>query len=234
MATDYGNALPGPQTERTATPRKVMNTDAGLMLIPGGEIIDGSKSRDPGNTGDVDVLRAGLLMGKITASGKYAPSVIGALTVAYDKDGSLATQMTVSAATATELVRRIGSSGTFGIAGPPTAAGTVATEQVTYSAVNTTTGVITVTTAAADYVVGSLIRPEDGSEAPLCLINDGYGLKVTDADDTSIDTQFAQPVIAGNVDASQIINYSSDTSIQAWIKAQLRTNGGSWTFDDDF
>lgn len=231
---DYGNALPGPQTERTATPRKVMASSQGFMLLPGGKIIDGSKSRDGGNTGDVDVLRAGLLMGEITASGKYAPSVLGALTVAYDKDGSLATSMTVSTATATELVRRIGSSGTFKITGPPTAAGTVVTETITFSAVNTSTGVITVTTAAADYIVGSLIQPTDGSETPKCLINDGYGLKVTDADDTSQDTQFAQPVIAGNVDASQIINYSSDTSIQAWIKAQLRATGGSWTFDDDF
>jgi hypothetical protein len=211
-----------------------MASDAGLLLLPGGKIIRGEKSRDPLNTGDVDVLRAGLLMGEITASGKYAPAIIGVLTEAYDKDGSLKLQMTVSAATATEIVRRIGTSGTFKITGPPTAAGTVATETITYSAVNTTTGVITISLASADFISGSFVQPTDGSEAPKGLINDGYGIKVTDADDANVDVPFPNLVIAGQVDASQIVNYPTDTSLIAWVKAQLRATGGSWTFDDGF
>ena len=47
-------------------------------------------------------------------------------------------------AQAVELVRRVGASGDLYITGPPTAAGTVAQITKAYSAVNTTTGVITV------------------------------------------------------------------------------------------
>jgi len=458
---------PGVKTTRTATPRKVMNSDQGLSLHPGGEVIDGSLSRDTGNTGDLDVLRAGLLMGKITSSGKYAPAILGNLGAAYDATADT-TSMTVTAATAVELARRIGTSGTFKLTGPPTASGTVQTVTVTYSAVNTTTGVLTITSLAADvdevqtitptvganadevhtitfdaaitagqlnityfapddtpipvsvawdtniattiaawnvasvaaataqqggasngavltgdattltltysgvgftntpipqvaeadvgattgpvgastvlttagsgvigggtyrisatdsngdtkitgeiahdanaaaintalddafgasqivatggpisgptavvltfsgsnydataqtmvevdvsdlrgcddvtvtettaavtaggndFINASLVQPTDGSETIKCLINDGYGIKVTDEDSTNQDVGFPNMVIGGNVDASQIISYGSDSSIKAWIKAALRTPGGSWTFDDDF
>jgi hypothetical protein len=113
------------------------------VLLPGGVLVDGAKSRDPSNADGVDVLQFGLLMGMITESGKYAPSIIGLLTVAYDDDTS--TTLTVPTAVAAEIVRRIGPTGTFKLTGPATAAGTVRTITVTYSAVNLTTGVITVT-----------------------------------------------------------------------------------------
>ena len=123
--------LPGVKTTRTATPRNLTITVDGRVLLPRGRIIDGAESRDPLNTGDLDVLRAGIVMGMITASGKYAPAIIGVLAGAYDKDGSDKTSMTVAAAVAVEIVRRIGTTGTFKITGPPTVAGTVVNETIT-------------------------------------------------------------------------------------------------------
>lgn len=142
------NPVPGLIAERSATPRRILV--GGLpTLLPVSKVIDGSKARDPLNTGDLDVLRNGLLLGKITSGGKYAPSILGVLAAAYDASADT-TEMTVSAATAVELVRRIGSSGTFKLTGPPAASGTVQTVTVTYSAVDTTTGVITVTALDVD------------------------------------------------------------------------------------
>ena len=142
------NRLPGVASDRDAAYRQILTTIDGRRLLPGGVIVDGSESRDPLNTGDVDVLRAGLLMGKITSGGKYSPAVLGVLTAAYANDAL--TEVTVSVATAVELVRRIGTSGTFNVTGPPTAAGTVRVITVTYSAVDTATGVITVTALGTD------------------------------------------------------------------------------------
>lgn len=204
------------------------------QFLPGGRTIDGSKSRDPDNTGDVDVLRAGLLMGKITSGGKYAPSIMATLGSAA---AASATTLTLaSSAQGDELVRRIGASGTFILRGPPTAAGTIASEQVTYSAVSGAT--VTVTAITNAYVAGSLIQPEDGSEIPKTLLPDGFGIQVTDADRvTNRDQDFSNVPVGvrdnGVIDASQIINYSADASIQAWIKQQLNAVG-FFPFDDDF
>lgn len=132
------NALPGIGSDRTAAYRNILTSDVGLMHKPAGVIVDGSLSRDPGNTSDIDVLRAGLLLGKITTGGKYAPAIIGTLGDAYD---GAATQMNVlNTPEATEISRRLGTSGTFKLTGPPSAAGTVRTETVTYSAVGTGSG----------------------------------------------------------------------------------------------
>lgn len=139
--------VPGLTTKKTTSPRQVML--AGTVFLPGGKIVDSSLSADAGNTGAVRILREGMLMGKITASGLYAPSVLGVLTVAYDASAA-GVSMTVAAATATEIVRRLGASGTFKLTGPDVASGTVRTATITYSAVNTTTGVITVTDIVED------------------------------------------------------------------------------------
>lgn len=356
---DYYKSQPGIGTSRTSTPRTVLLTHGAIEAgdtLPGGGVISGAASRDPLNA-HPHVLQAGLLMGKITASGKYAPSVIGVLSAAYDASADT-TSITVSAATATELVRRQGSSGTFKLTGPPTAAGVVQTVTVTYSAVNTTTGVITLTaldvdvdevhtitndaaitggvvdityytsagvpvhvttpwdtdwattmaawnvastaaatvvageasvgavmtgtatvqvltfsgvgfaalapselsavdvgsatgpeyatvaqtTAAAeasgagsnDFVAGSLVQPTDGSETVLTFLVDSNGYRVTDIDAVSIDIPFRDIPVRGMLDASQILNYGSDASIQAHIKAALRAPSLGYVFDDDF
>lgn len=219
-------------TEKTHTPRSVLASPSGAMYMPAGRVLDGSKARDPLNTGDLDVLRPGLLIGKITSGGKFAPSILGVTTVAYASGATVNTTLTVSAATATEIVRRIGSSGTFKISGPPSAAGTVATATVTFSAVNTSTGVITITALAANYIAGSFIRPADGSETILGILD--QHLKVTDPDGTSQDTVLSRLLVGGMIDASQILNWPSDTSLVAWVKTQLRAVGMAYTFDDDF
>lgn len=142
------NALPGVGSDRTASYRNILTSAERLAYKPAGVIVNGSLSRDPGNTGDIDVLRAGLLLGKITTGGKYAPAIIGVLGDAYD---GAATQMNVlNTPEATELVRRLGSSGTFKLTGPPAASGTVRTETITYSAVGTGTGGDEVQTFVAD------------------------------------------------------------------------------------
>jgi len=150
MTTFQAPNVPGLSAIKTATHRSVFAGDEGQVgYLPNSKVIDGSKSRDPLNTGSVDILRAGLLMGKITSSSKYAPSVIGV------SSGALATAGTTlasSAAVATELVRRVGSTGTFKLTGPVSASGTARTLTATYSAVNTTTGDITITALGTNQV----------------------------------------------------------------------------------
>jgi hypothetical protein len=142
------NGLPGPGNETVSAFRNFLTTADNLVLKPGGVVIDASESRDPGNTGYVDVLRGGLLLGKITTGGRYAPSVIG--TLGDDYDGA-ATQMNVLLTPeATEIARRLGSSGTFKLTGPPAANGIVRTETITYSAVGSGTGGDEVQTFVAD------------------------------------------------------------------------------------
>ncbi len=226
------NMAPGVAAKRTATPRNILLSEESKQLLPGGVVLDGSDSRDPLNTGDIDVLRAGIVLGKKTSGGLYVPSIIGVLASAYDKDASFSTVMTVAASTVTELVRRVGSSGTFTIVGPPTSAGTVATEVVTYSAASSTT--ITVTAAAADYYTGSFIMDTDGSQTPLAILGSDYGVKVTDDDGTSIDPLAPEVLIGGLVDSSQIVNYPSDASLKAWLKVTKLNAVCQFTYDDDF
>jgi hypothetical protein len=148
------------------------------------------------------------------------------LTVAYDKDGSAKTQMTVAAATAVEL-NRLASSGTFTLTGAPTATGTVAQQTITYSAVNVTTGVITVTAGSADAVAGSHIGPVDGAQTPVCVIGDGWGIKVTDQDEASIDVPLQNGLVGGAIDSSQIVNWppAANTTQILWLMSML--NGGA-------
>lgn len=134
------NGLPGPGSVREALHRLIFRDGVISGFYSTGRIINGTLSRDPGNTGNLDVLRAGLLMGKVTASGLYAPSILGVTTGALTSTG---TTVTASAAVVTELVRRIGATGTFKLTGPPTASGTVRTLTATYSAASSTNITIT-------------------------------------------------------------------------------------------
>lgn len=141
----YVIGLPGARSPQTATPRSIFySADRGWL--PGGKYIDGAKSRDTNNgPTDVDRLQAGLIMGKVTASGFYANWSIDQLTVNYTSG----TSMTIGTSGATELVRRIGSTGSFVLTGPPVTGYTVRQTTVAYSAVNTSTGVITMTAPTA-------------------------------------------------------------------------------------
>ena len=228
---------PGVHTARTATPRKVLISDRGKLVIPGGKYVDGSESRDLGNTGDTDVLRAGIVLGKRTANSLYAPSIIGVLSSAHNSSGTTLTELSVGATNAAEIVRRIGESGSLKLTGPPSAAGTVATTTVTFSAVNTTTGIVTITDIAVNKIAGTFIQAADGSETPLCVLADGYGLKVTDEDDSDVDVEAAELLVGGHIDSSQLINWPSDTSLRTWLAGKLNgtdgtsVGGGPFVFD---
>ena len=128
--------------------RKFVFRDGKFDPLPGGGYINSTKSRNPFAT-EVQVLEAGLLMGQVTTTSLWAPTFIGASTAAITGTG---TTLTVSAAAATEVVRRIGTSGTLKLLGPPAANGTARQVTVTYSAVNTTTGEITITALGTNAV----------------------------------------------------------------------------------
>lgn len=148
--------LPKFGTASTARNRIVSADGKMGPYVPGGGIIDGTKTRNPFNT-DLSAsdstpfrdLWPGLLMGRITSSGKWANSCIGKSTAAITTSG---TTLAIGPYEATELVRRVGSTGTFKLTGPPSAAGTVRTVTVTYSAVNTSTGDVTVTAIGVNEV----------------------------------------------------------------------------------
>lgn len=221
--------MPGIGTEKVAKHR-VVAADGYLDFLPAGLIFDGTKTRDPDNPDDVTRLRAGLLLGIVTASGKLANTVLGALTGAYTSGG---TTLTVSAAQAAEIVRRVGTSGTLNAIGPPAAAGTVATTSVTFSAVNTTTGDITVTSLGVNKIAGTFITDTDGSQNPRTFLPDGWEL-INPADGT--DFPCSKVPISGNVDASNLLPWPSDTSLKAWIRSQLNdpTGFGQFVFTEQY
>lgn len=232
----YIGGMPRIGSRTNASHRIVFKGNPEYML-PGGKIISGECSRDPGNT-DVTILRSGLLMGKITTVvnslgtvGHYAPSVYGVTTNA---EAAGSTSIQASAAVITELVRRRGASGTFTLVGPGVANGAVQSETVTYSGASGTD--ITVTAIANNYVAGSFICPTDGSEDPLTFIPDGWGVIVTDSvTDASQDQPFSLLPIGGIVDASQLLPWPSDTSLRQWIFDRLsRASGGKFTFDSEY
>lgn len=129
---DIYGAAPGVGPTLTATHRQILLGNE--RFFPGNHIIQGADARDPLNT-PVTEIRAGLLLGEVTADNVLGASIIGISGEAMDGEE---TAMTVGAAVATELIRREGASGTYNLTGPPTAAGVVRTILITYSAVSAT------------------------------------------------------------------------------------------------
>ena len=221
--------ISGVTTRSEAARRFIFDSEIAKVVLPAGRVLDASNSRDPLNTGDIVTLRAGVLLGRITASKLWAPSILGTLSVAF----ASGTSMTVSVATAIELVRRIGTSGTFTLVGPPSAAGVVDTKTVTFSAVDTGTGVITVVDPTVAFIIGSLIGDTDGSQTIRGLLNDEYGVRVTDTDGVDIDSGFAL-AIGGQIRTANVVEYPSDTSLITFVQDALRDVGVGYAFDDDF
>ncbi len=135
MPSGFFQGAPGITAAITAN-FKALFTHRSETFIAQGRYIDGTKSRDPSNTVDVGVLQPGLVMGKITSGGLYAPSFFGVTNGAYNGSTSVTLG---SAAVGTEIVRRVGATGTVKLIGPPTAAGTVRTLTATYSVISGTT-----------------------------------------------------------------------------------------------
>lgn len=138
-----------PQTSGQKFARnRIITADSRVEYLPGGYIIDGFKTRDADNPDyPADNLaqrdiRPGLLMGKVTATGFWTNSFFGSTQASIT---GTATSLTLTPAQAVELVRRVGATGTFVLTGPPAAAGVVRQATLTYSAVNPSTGVVTVT-----------------------------------------------------------------------------------------
>ena len=59
-------------------------------------------------------------------------------------------------------------------------------------------------------------------------------MKVTDIGGTSTDVLEDQLLLAGHVKTANVLNYPSDTSLIATVKAALRVNCPAMTFDDSF
>lgn len=221
--------MPGVGTERTAKHR-IVGADGYLGFLPGGAILDGTKTRDPDNPDDVTRLRAGLLLGKVTSGGKYANAVIGVTAAAT---AAAATSLTVSLAQAAELVRRQGATGTFTLTGPPTAAGTVAAQTVTYSAVNTSTGVVTTSAIAAATVAGSLVGPTDGSQVPVSFLPDGWELILPVGNGDTGDLPLPTLPIEGAVNGANLLPWPADSSLKTYVRTSLKTQG-TFTFVETF
>jgi hypothetical protein len=227
----YNVAAPGLANEIATSPR-IMRSGGMFTYLPGGKQIDGSKSRDSGNTGNLDVVRPGMLMGKVTSGGLYVPAIIGVLQQA---EVSTATSVTLTAAQAVELSRRVGPTGTIRLVGPPTANGTVATWTETYSAVNTSTGVVTCSALDAALVAGSFVCANDGSYLPLSIVD--REIKVTDSDGNNVTVQWADFPISGIVKSANLLPvWPSDTSLQKWIMDSLNgvtasSGAGQFVFD---
>lgn len=211
----------------TTARNRIVSADGRLgPYLPGGGIIDGTKTRNPFNTDlsstDSTPFRdlwPGLLMGRITASGKWANSCIGKSTGALT---TVATTLPIGPYEATELVRRVGATGTFKLTGPPTAAGTVATSTVTYSAVNTSTGDVTITATGVAFVSGSLVQPTDGSETILSFVPDSWGEYIPE---DSSDVPFSRIPAGGFITDSQLVPWPADASLKAYIRTALKAVG---------
>src|ERR1700733_1944835 len=203
------NGKPGVLPTYSAIPREVFLANRQFAQFVASPVtIDGTLSSNPLNAPYTWLLFAGTAMGRVTATGKYANSIIGATTAAYAHSGGGNTTITTDVNTAAEIVRRIGSSGTFKLTGPPTSGGAVATQSVTFSAVNTTTGAITITATSADAISGSFIQPTDGSESIVSLLCDAWGKKVSDQlNSTRVDVFEAQLLAAGGtINTAMIVN----------------------------
>lgn len=235
MGTDF-RTVPGLATGTSLKPRNIFTNPQSNANVYGVSlaVIDGTKARDTGND-DVTLLRAGLILGKITSGGKYANSIIGLTGVLHDTS-VVTTTMTLPAAVVTEIARRIGASGTFKIIGPPTAAGTVATETVTYSAIASAT-TITITATSADFAAGSIIAPGDGSETPVTFVTEQAGIAVNDTSGTNIDGSLGRFLLRADLIAKMIVNLTeADASVQTWIKDQLNgvaSSRAKFSFDND-
>lgn len=228
-------------SERRVTHRTV-SRQGFWDFLANGAAVKVTKSRDPGNTEDIALLRPGLLMGKITSGGLYAPSVIGLSSGALTSTG---TTLSSSAAIATELVRRIGSTGTFKLTGPPTAAGTVRTLTATYSAASTTTGDITITalgvnevqtvnlvTAATAGTIRLVVQKPDGTK----VLTPTAAWSATDATllsnlQTALDTAtgvtngiVATAIAATDTDLGVVLTFSGT----GYANLAGPTSGGVW------
>lgn len=236
--------LPGIKTSRTATPRDVLMTDQGVVLRPSSLVIESGEARDPDNTGNVDVLRGGLILSRNDTGGAYVSTIIGLTGASISGTG---TSLTLTTQAATELLRRYGTSGTaeFAIIGS-TAGGSGDEDEVPtmevldHSAINTSSGVVTISAITNGFPSGSLIiageavqNEANGQLTHTYVLIDRWGIKVTDEDGNSITTALAQPLESGMLNTARIINYPANIVMKRWLKSELADNHQGLAFSDD-
>lgn len=157
MSFSVPTGKPGVQpTTYTSTPRTIFYGQQQLaMYLPFPVTIDGTLSSNPANAPYTWLLWAGTFMGQVTSTLKFACSILGNTTLPL---GGAQTTLQTDVNTAAYLVQRVGTSGTFTLTGAPTPNGPVANVRsltVTYSNVNLSTGVITITPTAVGSVGGT-------------------------------------------------------------------------------
>ncbi len=178
--------MPGVSAERLVAFKRLFRGYAEEWLS-GGKQIDGTYSRDPTNTGNLDVLLPGVVMGKRTSGGLYAPSIIGLTNGALASGG---TTLTATAATITEIIRRIGTTGSLKITGPPSASGVVGTSTVTFSSPSGTTATIAGLGTNEVQRVDFNIASSGGSVALLVPKTDGSMVLTTGASWSGTDATY--------------------------------------------
>jgi hypothetical protein len=201
-------------------------SDGSAAYKVGGGVINGSKSRDPNNTPDVRVLRSGTIMARNATTNRYGVWAIGTFQAATTAS---ATTFTLTAAEAVELVRRIGASGSLTVVGSATAGGALVTEVVTYSAVNISTGAVTVTAMTSAFVAGSVVT-EASFTVPTSMIVETTGILIPETGDRDW-----QVPIGGQVIAANLLPWpaSANTTLRNHIRTSLSTlPGGKFVFDD--
>ena len=227
MPITQQNRTPSIGPKITATPNRVLDD---IVCARGGGVIDGSLTRDPSNSTSPEYLLSGMPLGRVTASGKYAPAVIG-LGEAYT---SGQTEITTTLASAIELVRRIGSAGTFQYQG--LVGGALVKTAVTYSAVDVGTGIITVTDLAATYAADAWIQPDDGSETLNTIyngFNEGFPQRVTnEVTDSNVYLSFI-PATAAWVLESGVTFWPVAGVFRNALRAELNVTG-QFTFRESF
>jgi len=213
----------GPNLE--VTPKAVLAEPIEYARI--GSYIVAAETRDPSND-PAFYLQAGMPMGKLSTGG-FAPSTVGGSTVAYTSGG---TTLTVSVASAIELDRRLGSSGTFQIWGQD--GDTVIKKNVTFSAVNTGNGEITVVDIGDDLDVGAWVQVKDGSEN-IRTIYDGFNrgnperLTNWNTNDNQ-DLQFKPAMEAWVID-SAVTFWPAEGAFRDDLYASLNVNGKFFSYD---
>lgn len=239
MATQF-YGTPGINTGGTLSARTIVTNGSASQLefVPGFYFIDGTNSRDTGNA-QTNLIRAGVLLGKITSTGLYRPSILGLTTATFTTTGTNVS-VTVAASVATEVARLITNAAgnvSLKLIGPPTAAGTVAITAVTASAASGTTITITADPGVSK-IVGTIVAPADGSQIPLVPLFDPYGVDVVDVYSNSINQPLGQYLRGADLNSIMIpglitddFGQAADTSVTAWIKSQLILNSG-FTFSD--
>lgn len=202
--------------------------DGTYATAPNNSVIDGVKSRDPGNSPETFALRPGLILAKNATTGRYATWSIGEFQAATLAN---ATTFTLTVAAAAELVRRIGPSGSLTVVGSATASGALVTEVVTYTGVNTGTGAVTVNAMTSAFVAGSVVT-EANFTVPSTFIAGTSG-EVVPTDGTHLD--WAHQPIAGVVIATNLIPYptATNSTLRNHVKNSLSTlQGNKFIFDD--